>query len=103
MRDIERRDPGKDLAGNGERTLRSGIREDAGEFLDDAFDSQYASDGYFTDFYEERIKTLHPQSRFGVFPAAPLFADEYSQLNSSLETLYDFLLTGHVYREWRGR
>jgi hypothetical protein len=77
--------------------------KDAGEFLDDAFGNKYASDGYFTDFYEERIKTLHPQSRFGTYPAAPLCADEYNQLNQSLEALYDFLLTGHVYKEWKGR
>jgi hypothetical protein len=45
---------------------------DAGEFLDNAFESEWESDGYFTDSYEDRIKTIHPASRYGVFPGACL-------------------------------
>ena len=70
--------------------------KDAGEFLDDVFDNEYDSGGFFADFYEERMKTIHPESRFGVYPAAPLNFDEYYQLEASLRPLYEFLITGHV-------
>jgi len=76
---------------------------DAGSLLDVAFENKCKSDGYFEDFYEERVKTLHPENRFGTYPAAPLNADEYFLLNESLLAVYDFLLTGHVAPEWKGR
>jgi hypothetical protein len=69
--------------------------EDVGRFLDDAFDWE-DSDGYFVDYYEGRIKTIHPKSRFGVYPGAPLYADDFYDLNASLILVYDFLVTGHV-------
>jgi hypothetical protein len=76
--------------------------KDAAGFLDDAFETKYESQGYFSDFYEERIKTLHPENRFGTFPSAPLFADEYSTLNDSLQPVYEYLITGKVAKPWRG-
>jgi hypothetical protein len=76
---------------------------DAGKLLDDIFDSEYESDGYFEDFYEERIKTMHPESRFGTYPAPPLNYDEYSQLEASLRTVYELLITGHVDKSLKDR
>lgn len=70
--------------------------KEAGELLDDIFDNEYDSGGYFADFYEERIKTMHPESRYGIYPAAPLNYDEYSQLEASLRTVYELLITGHI-------
>jgi hypothetical protein len=77
--------------------------KDAGALLDDAFDSQYASEGYFTDFYEDRIKTIHPESRFGTYPAAPLSVDDYYMLDESLRSVYEFLITGRAEKGWKGR
>lgn len=76
--------------------------KDAGELLDEVFDNEYDSGGFFADFYEERIKTIHPESRFGVYPAAPLNADEYYQLEASLRPLYEYLITGHVDKALKG-
>jgi hypothetical protein len=75
--------------------------KEAGELLDDIFDNGYTSGAYFSDFYEERIKTMHPESRFGIYPAAPLNYDEYSQLEASLRTVYELLITGHIDKSLR--
>lgn len=77
--------------------------KDAGALLDDVFDNEYDSNRYFTDFYEDRIKTMHPESRFGTYPSAPLAADDYYQLSESLRAVYDFLITGHVEKALKGR
>jgi len=69
--------------------------KDAARFLDDAFNWS-DSNGYFADYYEGRIKTIHPESKFGVYPAAPLDADDFYDLNASLLLVYDFLLTDHI-------
>ncbi|MGP0075862.1 MAG: hypothetical protein ACLPWF_28430 [Bryobacteraceae bacterium] len=76
--------------------------KDAGDFLDDAFDNQFASEGYFPDYYEDRIKTVHPASRYGVFPGAGLSYDDVWGLATDLVHLYDFLVTGHVPDELKG-
>ena len=90
-----------------QRKLReAGVKDpsphDAGHYLDTAFESQSASGGYFVDFYEDRVKTIHPASRFGVYPAAPLAADDFYELRGQLWPLYDFLLTGFVPQELKG-
>lgn len=77
--------------------------KDAGWFLDEAFDSAWESDGYFVDFYEDRVKTVHPASRYGTFPGACLSVDDVLHLRPSLVHLYDFLITGHVPDELKGR
>ena len=76
---------------------------DAGEFLDDAFESEWESDGYFADYYEDRIKTIHPASRYGVYPGPCLSHDDVWDLGVSLIPVYDFLVTGHVPKELKGR
>jgi hypothetical protein len=75
---------------------------DAGDFVDDVFENQFASEGYFPDYYEDRIKTVHPASRFGVFPGAGLSYDDIWELGIHLIHLYDFLVTGHVPDELKG-
>ncbi len=73
---------------------------DAGRFLDDAFN--WDSDGYFVAYYDARIRTIHPESRFGAYPAAPLLVDDFYDLYSDLILVYDFLLTDHVAEEPEG-
>jgi len=74
----------------------------AGAFVDRAFENRFESDGYFEDFYDDRIKTVHPESRFGVYPAAPLDADDFYDLHDMLVPLYDFLISGYVPEELKG-
>lgn len=72
--------------------------DDAGAYLDQVFNTAFgASTGaYFSDFYEDRIKVLHPASRYGTFAIAPLAADDYHELRRALVDVYGFLVTGRV-------
>jgi hypothetical protein len=69
---------------------------DVGNYLDSLLGNAPTGERYFADFYEERVKTMHPESRFGVYPAAPLCADEYDQLLSSLVPTYEYLIMGRI-------
>jgi hypothetical protein len=82
---------------------QTGIRnpgaKDAGEWMYRTFDKRlglaYPDDyRYFQDFYDNRIRTLHPGSRLGDFPYAPLAADDYSHLRSVLPCIFGYLITG---------
>lgn len=71
---------------------------DAGMWLYRTFDEplglSYGENArYFEAFYDQRIRTLHPGSRLGDMPFAPLAWDDYSHLRSSLPGIFGFLLT----------
>jgi len=68
---------------------------DAAGFLSRVFNED-PLDRYFEEYYDSRIKTMHPESRFGIFPHAPLMADDYYHLRDSLRHLYVYLLIGFV-------
>src|SRR5262252_2719402 len=44
----------------------------AGAYLDSVFNPGLVTGPYFLDYCEDRIKSSHPSSRFGVFPFPPL-------------------------------
>ena len=69
---------------------------DAGGYLDHTFNPGIDTGAYFQEFYETRIKVMHPSSRFGVFAIAPLEADEYYFLRDGLVQVFGFLITGRV-------
>jgi hypothetical protein len=75
--------------------------KDAGRFLDRIFGCGFESEGYFEDYYEDRIKIIHPASQFGVFPGAGLGVDDVWLLRRDLIHLYDFLVTGNVKEEMK--
>jgi hypothetical protein len=68
---------------------------DAGTLIhDQVFNPGTYTDGYFEDWYEARIKTMHPSSRFGVFAVAPLQAsDDYFWLRHVMGEVYYWLIT----------
>lgn len=49
--------------------------KDAADYIANVFYS-HAANKYFEEYYESRIMSFHPESRFGVFPHAPLMADD---------------------------
>ena len=57
--------------------------KDAADYIANVFYSD-AANKYFEEYYESRIKSLHPESRFGVFPHAPLMADDCYDLFNEL-------------------
>ena len=77
---------------------------DASQYIADAFGNSSAPDQWFEEYYNDRIRTVHPNSRhFGVFPYAPLAADDYYDLYDQLRSLYDFLITGRIDPAFTGR
>lgn len=76
---------------------------DAGALIDAAFNPGTRTGAYFAEYYEDRIKTLHPSSRFGVFAFAPLAADDFYYLRHDLVAVYVFLIAGHTWPDlWQG-
>jgi hypothetical protein len=69
----------------------------AGAYVDQAFNPEIDTGGFFVDYYQDRIKALHPSSRFGVFAFAPLQSDDFFFLRDALVQLYGFLITGRVF------
>lgn len=70
---------------------------DAAAWLHKTFDEPFGLEPverYFQEFYDQRIMTLHPVSRLGVTPYAPLLHDDYSHLRRSIPAIFAYLLTG---------
>lgn len=76
---------------------------DAGAWLDAVFNPGIETGRYFTDWYEDRIKTSHPSSRFGTYPYPPLAVDDFYDLRSALHEVYVYLLTGENVTVWDDR
>jgi hypothetical protein len=53
-----------------------------------------AADKYFGEFYEQRVMTFHPASRFGDLPYSPNIHDDIYYLRRWLRQLFAYLLTG---------
>ena len=70
---------------------------DAGAYLDSVFNPDIVTGPYFSDWYEDRIKSSHPSSRFGTFPFPPLAADDYFDLRHALHEVFLYLLTGETW------
>ncbi|KUY59297.1 hypothetical protein WS45_08430 [Burkholderia sp. RF2-non_BP3] len=73
-----------------------GSRE-AGDWLYKTFDEPLglsAAQGlkYFEEFYEQRIQTIHPGSRFGDAPFAPVMTDDWVHLRIMLPQVFGYLL-----------
>jgi hypothetical protein len=70
----------------------------AAEWLHKHFDShlgfQLPAERYFHEFYDQRVMTLHPSSRLGEFPYAPLMHDDYYHLRASLRSIFAYLVLG---------
>ncbi|MCB9959516.1 MAG: hypothetical protein H6843_13020 [Rhodospirillaceae bacterium] len=72
---------------------------DAGKYIENAFGQDYTLSPYFSDYYETRIRSIHPQNRFGIYPFAPLLADDYYDLREQLNVIFLFLLTEKTWLE----
>lgn len=69
--------------------------KDAAMFISKTFNAP-ETEKYFGEYYEGRIKTFHPKSRFGTYPHAPLTIDDYFFLSEDLSTVYLYLTCGYV-------
>jgi hypothetical protein len=53
-----------------------------------------AADKYFGEFYEQRVMTFHPASRFGDLPYSPNMHDDICHLRPWLRQIFAYLLLG---------
>jgi hypothetical protein len=79
------------------KTIRNPSALDAQQYLSDAMGEPVYSDyKYFADYYQDRIKAVHPKNYYGTYPDAPLAQDDFYDLYDGLRSTYDFLITGNV-------
>lgn len=81
---------------------REGVKNpsahDAAVWLHKHFDAPFGlpapdeTERYFETFYEERVMTLHPASRYGELPYAPIMHDDIPHLRRSLREIFAYLL-----------
>jgi hypothetical protein len=84
------------------RLVAEGVKDpnakDAAAWLHEHFDRHLGFEAplerYFQEFYDQRVMTLHPASRFGEYPYAPLMHDDYYHLRGSLRSIFAYLITG---------
>lgn len=69
---------------------------DAAEFIESAFNDPPSGMRYFEEFYDDRIRAFHPESRFGTFPYLPLSVSEGYQLARALRAVWRFLVLGRT-------
>ncbi|ANG63503.1 hypothetical protein A8C75_14170 [Marinobacterium aestuarii] len=71
---------------------------DAGRWLDDTFNRPLGIDPgerkYFEELYEQRVITMHPSSRYGDCPYAPLAVDDLFDLRRDLREVFAYLVSG---------
>lgn len=70
--------------------------QDAMLYINDAFYDKNRVNKYFEEYYEGRIMSLHPESRFGIHPHAPLAVDDCYELFNDMIEVYAFLICGYV-------
>ena len=68
---------------------------DAAKYIASVFLSE-ATGKYFEEYYDSRIMSFHPESRFGIFPHAPLAADDHFDLFDNLSEVYAYLISGYI-------
>lgn len=72
---------------------------DAAAFVGEVFNEE-PLERYFSDYYDSRVMSMHPESRFGIFPFAPLAVDDYYHLHGSMRALYAYIIADYV-ELWR--
>jgi hypothetical protein len=82
-----------------EMGIKNPSSHDAAKWLHENFDKAFdlpepTDEKYFGEFYEDRIRTIHPASRYGASPFAPIMHGDYSHLRRSLREIFAFLVSG---------
>jgi hypothetical protein len=80
--------------------IKNPTANDAQMWVHNCFDKAFGlpepseTSRYFEDFYRDRIMTLHPSSRFGEVPYAPIMHGDYIHLRRSLREIFAYLVSG---------
>ncbi len=78
------------------RGLSNPSAHDAGAHIHEVFGEEQSGMRYFEEFYDDRIRTMHPKSRFGTFVFAPTSHSDFFMLRNSLRDVYRYLILGEV-------
>lgn len=78
-----------------EEGIKNPSATDAAQYISKIFYS-VAANKYFEEYYESRIISFHPESRFGTFPHAPIMVDDHYHLFDDLIDVYSFLICGFI-------
>ncbi len=75
---------------------------DAMTYILEAFNETHRIEGkgvekWFEEYYDRRIMSFHPDSRFGIVPHAPLYADDFSHLYRDMIEIFRYLICGYVH------
>lgn len=83
--------------------LKNPSNKDASDYLLEKFGESYRLDRYYEKFYDDRIKAVHPNSRFGKAIFAPHYVTDLFMLYNDLMRNYEFLITGkpNCYQEFK--
>lgn len=79
---------------------RNPSAHDAAVWIHDHFNANFGhappelEEKYFGEFYEQRVMTLHPASKFGDLPYSPTMHDDICFLRPWLREIFGYLLTG---------
>jgi hypothetical protein len=57
------------------------------------FPAPSSNEKYFSEFFEQRVMTVHPASRFGDLPYSPTMHDDVIYLRRSLRQVFAYLVT----------
>jgi hypothetical protein len=79
------------------RRLRSGgipnpTSTDAARLIEEVFGEDPSGGRYFEEYYADRIKAFHPESRFGVYPYLPLCNSDFFSLFYDLREVFRWLI-----------
>ena len=61
---------------------------DAQTFVHDVFDEEQSGMRFFEEFYDDRIMTMHPDNRYGIFRHAPISHCDFHSLFEMVREVY---------------
>lgn len=87
-----------------QRLIASGVSdprpEDAMKYIHESLHEHHLADGttkWFEEYYEQRVMSFHPESRYGVVAHAPLYWDDQPFLYRDMIVILRFLICGYLH------
>jgi hypothetical protein len=77
-----------------EKGLRNPTSQDAAQYFDEITGEKSMWTKFFESDYENRIRAIHPDNRYGAEAHPQFIADDFYELNELLMRYFPFLLTG---------
>ncbi len=70
------------------------------KYVHESLHEYHLADGttkWFEAYYEQRVMSFHPDSRYGIVPHAPLYWDDQSHLYRDMIVILRFLICGYLH------